>query len=34
MSPSKTESPQAEAYLHTKWNLDLCSHLAFWPQRI
>jgi len=27
-SPSNTKSPRAEAYLHTKWNLDLCSHLA------
>jgi len=28
VSPSNTKSPWAEAYLHTKWNLDLCSHLA------
>jgi len=27
-SPSNTKSPRAEAYRHTKWNLDLCSHLA------
>jgi len=27
-SPSNTKSPRAEAYLHTKRNLDLCSHLA------
>ena len=27
-SPSNTKSPRAETYLHTKWNLDLCSHLA------
>ena len=27
-SPSNTKSRRAEAYLHTKWNLDLCSHLA------
>jgi len=26
--PCNTKSPRAEAYLHTKWNLDLCSHLA------
>jgi len=31
VSPSNTKSLLAEAYLHTKWNLDLCSH---WPQRI
>jgi len=23
-----TRSPWAEAYLHTKWHLDACSHLA------
>jgi len=27
-SPSNAKSPRAEAYLRTKWNLDLCSHLA------
>jgi len=27
-SPSNTNSPRAEAYLRTKWNLDLCSHLT------
>jgi len=27
-SPSNAKSPRAEAYLHTKWNFDLCSHLA------
>jgi len=27
-STSNTKSPRAKVYLHTKWNLDLCSHLA------
>ena len=27
-SVSNTKSPRAEAYLRTKQNLDLCSHLA------
>ena len=26
--PHLTQSPRAEAYLHTKWNLNLCSHLV------
>jgi len=27
-SPSNMKLPWAEAYLHVKWKLDLCSHLA------
>jgi len=27
-SPSNTNVPWAEAYLHTKWHLDACSRLA------
>jgi len=28
LGPDLTQVPWAEAYLHTKWHLDPCSHLA------